>query len=105
MKQILSAVFYCHSNKIVHRDLKPENILLNGEDLNSGIKIIDFGTSRVYKTGYKMTQRYGTPYYVAPEVIDQKYTEKCDIWSCGVICYILLAGTPPFNGKNDAEIV
>ena len=105
MKQILSAIAYCHSNKIVHRDLKPENLLLENDSPNSLLKIIDFGTSKIYDTGSKMTQKYGTAYYIAPEVLKRDYNEKCDVWSCGVILYILLSGKPPFYGRNDREIL
>jgi calcium-dependent protein kinase len=76
----------------VHRDLKLENVLLKGKELKDGFKIIDFGTSRVYKKGYKMTMKKGTPNYVAPEVLNQRYNYKCDLWSCGVIAFILLSG-------------
>jgi len=69
MKKILEVVYYCHENKIVHRDLKLENVMLKGGEIDDGIKIIDFGTSRVYKKGYKMTLTKGTPNYVAPEVL------------------------------------
>lgn len=105
IKQILSAVNYCHQNKIVHRDLKPENILYESKRDDSPLKIIDFGTSKHYNPETKMNQKFGTPYYIAPEVLRRKYTEKCDVWSCGVILYILLCGYPPFNGENDKIIM
>jgi calcium-dependent protein kinase len=104
-KQLMSAVSYCHSNKIVHRDLKPDNLLLlnNGDDTH--IKIIDFGTSLIFKKkNTSMFDRVGTAYYISPEVIDGYYDEKCDVWSCGIILYILLCGYPPFNGRDDEEI-
>ena len=104
MKQLLSAVNYIHSNNIVHRDLKPENILLDTKKDNI-IKIIDWGTARFFDRNKKMNRINGTPYYIAPEVLAEKYDEKCDIWSCGVILYILLCGKVPFNGKNDSEIL
>ncbi|CAD8108765.1 unnamed protein product [Paramecium sonneborni] len=105
MKQILSAVNYLHKSKIVHRDLKPENILYEANKPQALLKIVDFGTSRVFESGYKMNQKLGTPYYIAPEVLERRYDEKCDVWSCGVILYILLCGIPPFNGENDEEIL
>ncbi|CAD8079067.1 unnamed protein product [Paramecium sonneborni] len=102
IKQILQAVSYCHEKQIVHRDLKPENILLSGS--GEEIKVIDFGTSRYFTINNNMNKRLGTPYYIAPEVLDGKYNEKVDIWSCGVILYIFLCGYPPFTGKSDNEI-
>ena len=105
MTQLLSAINYCHSNKIVHRDLKPENLLLDSEKPFANLKVIDFGTSQVYDKEKKMNQKFGTPYYIAPEVLNKCYDEKCDVWSCGVILYILLCGLPPFNGKTDSEIM
>lgn len=105
MKQILSAVVYCHANSIVHRDLKPENLLLDSKKANAQIKVIDFGTSRKFSTNKKMSKRLGTPYYIAPEVLDQNYDEKCDVWSCGIILYILLCGYPPFGGSSESEIL
>ena len=104
VKQLLSAVNYIHLNNIVHRDLKPENILLDTQK-NNIIKIIDWGTARFFEKNKKMNKVSGTPYYIAPEVLFEKYDEKCDVWSCGIIMYILLCGYPPFNGNNDNEIL
>lgn len=101
IKQVLSCINYCHSAKIVHRDLKPENILLEQNKEFDQIKIIDFGTSLVYDPNKKLDEKLGTPYYIAPEVLGKSYGSKCDIWSIGVIVYILLSGIPPFNGKDD----
>lgn len=106
MKQLLSAICYCHQNNVVHRDLKPENILLdNKNDKNPVIKLIDWGGARYFSKSKKMTKINGTPYYIAPEVLREVYDEKCDIWSAGVILYILLCGYPPFNGETDKEIM
>ena len=102
-KQLMSAIAYCHTNNICHRDLKPENILYTSNSEKSLIKVIDFGLS-AFSHGDFMKIRVGTAYYIAPEVIKGKYNEKCDIWSAGVILYILLSGSPPFNGPNDNEI-
>ncbi|CAK57234.1 unnamed protein product (macronuclear) [Paramecium tetraurelia] len=104
MRQILMAIVYCHEKKIVHRDLKPENILFSGTEPDALLKIIDFGCSRRFNSQKNMTKRLGTPYYIAPEVLNHNYNEKCDVWSCGVILYILLCGYPPFTGKNENEI-
>ena len=107
MKQILTAVCYCHGMNVIHRDLKPENILIV-KRAKSGchpIKIIDFGTAKVFSKGKNENLLIGSSYYIAPEVLSRNYTEKCDLWSCGVIMYILLTGRPPFGGNNDQEIL
>jgi len=107
MRQLLLAVAYCHENGVIHRDLKPENILIeNSEEKDKEffhIKVIDFGTCEILKKK-KLTEQIGTSFYIAPEVIKNSYNEKCDLWSCGVILYILLCGSPPFYGKNEKEI-
>ena len=105
MKQILSAICYSHQNNIVHRDLKPENILLDDKGSDLTIKIIDWGCAKSFKKNEKMTNADGTPYYIAPEVLEGNYDEKCDVWSCGVILYIMLCGYPPFNGETDDDIL
>ena len=107
MFQVFSAINYCHNMKIVHRDLKPENILIVDRDKNGypRIKICDFGTSKMFEKGAIQRKLVGSSYYIAPEVLKHSYDEKCDIWSCGVILYILLSGRPPFAGENDKEIM
>jgi len=101
MKKILSAVEYCHVEKgIVHRDLKPENFLFKDESEHAEIKIIDFGLSRHDdENSGIMNTKVGTPYYVAPEVLSRCYTKACDMWSVGVISYILLCGYAKFIQK------
>ena len=107
MYQIFSAINYCHSMKIMHRDLKPENILIMDRNRNGfpRIKICDFGTSLMVEKGGIQKKIVGSSYYIAPEVLKNNYNEKCDIWSCGVILYILLSGKPPFNGDDDNEVM
>ena len=104
--QVFSAVNYCHKMNILHRDLKPENILIIDKNDNGypTIKVCDFGTSKIFKTGKIERKFVGSSFYIAPEVLKQKYNEKCDIWSCGVIMYILLSQRPPFGGNDDEEI-
>ena len=115
-KQLMSAVSYCHSQGICHRDLKPENILFLTKDPNSPIKIIDFGLSKIFgeikpiMKGNKvekniMSLRVGTAYYMSPEVLQGNYDNKCDIWACGVILYIMLCGYPPFDGETENDIL
>ena len=115
-KQLISAVSYCHSQGICHRDLKPENILFLNSNPDSPIKVIDFGLSKIFgeikpiMKGNKiekniMSLRVGTAYYMAPEVIQGNYDNKCDIWSCGVILYIMLCGYPPFDGDTENDIL
>lgn len=106
VKCILDAIAYCHDVKqIVHRDLKPENFLFKTEAEDADIKIIDFGLSRHDTQNFGvMKTKVGTPYYVAPEVLNREYTKSCDIWSIGVITYILLCGYPPFYGDSDNQI-
>ena len=103
MQQVIGAIEYCHNNGIVHRDLKPENLLYayEGEEENNPIKIVDFGLSQNINYNKTLSSKVGTAYYVPPEILAGKYNEKCDIWSAGVILYILLSGEPPFNDSND----
>jgi calcium-dependent protein kinase len=95
----MSALNYLHINSIVHRDLKPENMLFTSSSPNSPLKLIDFGTSQICDPIKKLSQVAGTPYYIAPEILTGDYDEKCDIWSCGVILFMMLSGKPPFAGE------
>lgn len=105
LHQLLEAVSYLHQNNIVHRDIKPENILFETKDEDSDIKLIDFGLARKHKSREApMTTIVGTPYYLAPEVLAKSYDKAVDLWSIGVIAYILLCGYPPFNGASNKEV-
>eukprot|EP00581_Thalassiosira_minuscula_P007085 CAMPEP_0183703386 /NCGR_PEP_ID=MMETSP0737-20130205/1135_1 /TAXON_ID=385413 /ORGANISM="Thalassiosira miniscula, Strain CCMP1093" /LENGTH=286 /DNA_ID=CAMNT_0025930121 /DNA_START=321 /DNA_END=1181 /DNA_ORIENTATION=+ len=105
IKSLLEAVMYLHENGVVHRDIKPENILFESKHEDAAIKLIDFGLSRVHKKGEApMTNPVGTAYYMSPELLRGKYDKSTDIWSIGVVAYVLLSGYPPFNGNSDSEI-
>ncbi|XP_018353388.1 PREDICTED: calcium/calmodulin-dependent protein kinase type 1 isoform X2 [Trachymyrmex septentrionalis] len=104
IRQVLEAVDYMHEQGVVHRDLKPENLLYYSSDEDSKIMISDFGLSKMEDSGI-MATACGTPGYVAPEVLAQKpYGKAVDVWSIGVISYILLCGYPPFYDENDANL-
>ena len=104
--QVLSALAYCHEDKnVIHRDLKPENILLEEKIGVLNIKISDFGSACYLDPGKKLQKSLGTPYYVAPEVVEGEYDEKCDVWSCGIILYMLLTGKAPYQGTNVKSIL
>ena len=91
---------------MIHRDLKPENLLLEKRNTdNLVVKVADFGTS-IFSDPYRVHKtRVGSALYIAPEVLNSEYTSKCDIWSLGVILYILLSGKPPFVGKAEDELM
>ena len=107
INQILKAITYCHRNQIIHRDIKPENIMITKREKNGclQVKLIDFGTAKIFERGVAENRYVGSSYYMAPEVLKRKYDEKCDLWSIGVIFYILLTGRPPFDGNDDEEIL
>ena len=103
--QILKGVEYLHSVGICHRDLKPENLLYYEKSKNSKIMLSDFGLSKIFNDDQVMKTACGTPGYVAPEVLRRKgYRKEVDMWSIGVITYILLCGYPPFYEENNAEL-
>lgn len=101
---MLSAIKHLHDKGICHRDLKPENILFESKSKEAQIRLIDFGLAKFFNNKNSqslMKTRIGTPYYMAPEVLEGAYDETCDMWSIGVITYCLLCGYPPFNAETD----
>jgi len=102
---VFSAIHYCHQRKVAHRDLKPENLLLTSENDDSDIKIADFGFAKRVTTPKSLTTQCGTPGYVAAEILEGKpYDTQADMWSIGVIVYILLGGYPPFIESNQRTL-
>ncbi|EOA20403.1 hypothetical protein CARUB_v10000714mg [Capsella rubella] len=104
MKSIMNVVQICHSMGVVHRDLKPENFLLSSKEENAVLKVTDFGLSEFIEEGKVYRDIVGSPFYIAPEVLRRSYGKEVDIWSAGVILYILLSGVPPFWAENDKGI-
>lgn len=118
MISLLSSINYCHKNKIIHRDIKPENILLvkQKDNLNDNdclidyqrdLRVIDFGLSHIYSnkdSNSILNSSVGSPYFMAPEVLNQHYNSKCDVWSLGVLFYFLIAGIPPFYSDSIPEL-
>eukprot|EP00008_Paramoeba_atlantica_P002910 CAMPEP_0201486690 /NCGR_PEP_ID=MMETSP0151_2-20130828/10745_1 /ASSEMBLY_ACC=CAM_ASM_000257 /TAXON_ID=200890 /ORGANISM="Paramoeba atlantica, Strain 621/1 / CCAP 1560/9" /LENGTH=526 /DNA_ID=CAMNT_0047871471 /DNA_START=144 /DNA_END=1721 /DNA_ORIENTATION=+ len=104
VKQIVGAVSYLHDLNIVHRDLKPENILLKRKGTLE-LKLADFGLSKMFDSTVRMQTTCGSPAYVAPEVLtDEQYGREVDMWSVGVIAYVILSGIPPFYSSNIKEL-
>jgi len=110
--QMIRALIYCHKKNITHRDVKPENFLFKSKKEGSLLKIIDFGYARKFektnadetkKMLHRMRSKVGTENYIAPEIIQKNYSNSCDVWSAGVILYIMLSGCPPFEGDDEAE--
>ncbi|XP_073282665.1 phosphoenolpyruvate carboxylase kinase 2-like [Primulina huaijiensis] len=102
MVPLMEAISHCHSRGVAHRDIKPDNILFNSDNV---LKLADFGSAECFHSGELMSGIVGTPYYVAPEVVAaREYNEKVDIWSAGIILYILITGIPPFYGDSVTEI-
>ncbi|CAN1306801.1 Calcium-dependent protein kinase 20 [Linum perenne] len=101
---IVGVVEACHSLGVMHRDLKPENFLFVSQKEDATLKTIDFGLSMFFKPGETFTDVVGSPYYVAPEVLRKNYGSPCDVWSAGVIIYILLSGVPPFWDETEQGI-
>ncbi|KAF5800477.1 putative protein kinase CAMK-CDPK family [Helianthus annuus] len=103
-RELMQVVRFCHDKGVVHRDLKPENILLATKASSSQIKLADFGLATYIKPGQRLHGTVGSPFYIAPEVLAGGYNQAADVWSAGVILYILLSGKPPFWGKTKSRI-
>ncbi|KAJ1379586.1 Serine/threonine-protein kinase, active site [Sesbania bispinosa] len=103
-RTIAEVVRMCHANGVMHRDLKPENFLFANKKENSPLKAIDFGLSVFFKPGERFSEIVGSPYYMAPEVLKRNYGPEVDVWSAGVILYILLCGVPPFWAESEQGV-
>lgn len=106
MSQVFEALQYLHSQNTSHRDIKPENFMLVKKNDITCIKMIDFGLSKqIRDQSVSMHTMSGSPYYIAPEVFLQSYNLLIDIWSAGVVLYIMLSGKVPFPGRTETEII
>ncbi len=108
MKQLLMALAKCHKQKIAHRDIKPENLLIESKCKGNEeivIKLVDFGLGGLIEEQKRFTDLLGSPMYIAPEILKKEpYDEKVDIWSSGIIMYILLSGSVPFQAANQGHL-
>lgn len=103
-RTIVEVVQACHTNGVMHRDLKPENFLFASKQEDSSLRAIDFGLSVMFKPGEVFSEIVGSPYYMAPEVLRKNYGPQADVWSAGVILYILLCGVPPFWAETEQGV-
>ena len=101
MRSLFQAVNHAHAQNIVHRDIKPDNIMITSNDT---VRLIDFGLAANSANKRGLTEIAGTPYYMAPEVIQGAYGKQSDLWSLGVILYTLVSGYLPFQGDNQAIV-
>mmetsp|Transcript_37666 Transcript_37666/g.97411 ORF Transcript_37666/g.97411 Transcript_37666/m.97411 type:complete len:538 (+) Transcript_37666:71-1684(+) len=101
--EVCDALRYLHNlpEKVIHRDIKPENVMFT-DNQKKQVKIIDFGFAKFWDHNSTMSQACGSPYFVAPEVLRKSYTEKADMWSLGVVAWMLLTGSPPFSSNENA---
>ncbi|MCO5554858.1 hypothetical protein L7F22_008394 [Adiantum nelumboides] len=104
IKRLMQSIQSCHRMGIMHRDVKPENILFVNKSDSSPIKLADFGLALEFSPGKKFSGIAGSAYYIAPEVLEGEYSEEVDVWSAGVVLYVMLSGVPPFWGKTDEDI-
>ena len=105
MHKICAAIYYIHQYGICHRDIKPENVLMTSKNENSDIRLLDFGLSKIIGPNETCKEPYGTLTYCAPEILlDEPYTKQVDLWSIGVMTYVMLTGRLPFHDKIDREI-
>ncbi|XP_028794261.1 calcium-dependent protein kinase 29 [Neltuma alba] len=104
IRQIVTVVHVCHFMGVMHRDVKPENFLMTSQDDHAPMKATDFGLSVFIEPGKEYKEVVGSSYYVAPEVLRRNYGKEIDVWSAGVILYILLSGVPPFWAENEKGI-
>ncbi|KAF7047307.1 hypothetical protein CFC21_056250 [Triticum aestivum] len=103
-RTVAEVVRACHAHGVMHRDLKPENFLYAGKEEDAQLKAIDFGLSVFFRPGERFSEIVGSPYYMAPEVLRRSYGPEVDIWSAGVILYILLCGVPPFWAETEQGV-
>jgi len=109
INQIVEAVAYCHSKNVVHRDIKPENFVFQEEEMDSKLILIDFGIAKVVEEGKNYIDLVGTPYYIAPEYLTKSERtaselKAADMWSIGIVSYVLCTGRPPFHGNTNEEV-